>query len=717
MQLLKFKVQGMHSAVDVISIERILKNIDGVDAVEINIVNSSVKVRHEEQLEITALKEAIEKCGYVFIEEQYFEQVEEKTAHKKLKKKSILLAVLAAVNVLLMVLLYLASKNIFHLEAYLVPAMVAMQAAIGLGMLMLVRREIADGWKKLLNSHPCMDGFVAVGLTVAGLYSIICTGYFLAGFSKFISNIYFAPMSLIICFWSFGEYKLVRLQQLNGSDEKSALEEPIPVQLIKGSELIEITSDMVFADDLIYLTEKDIVPMNGTVVSGEASVDESQVNGISIPVVKRAGAVIYAGSRITGGDLNFKAAAAYQPVGRRNKFGTVDLLSYASESKKAASFIPAVLVIAVTAGFNWLFYTKDINFAMNILVSVLLLSSPCFYKIAVAMPFYKAMRKAADGGICFGSLQALIDAANISTVIFGKTGTLTRPNIIITDIHTFNGVNKNAAICLAASLESRSSHPVAEALKNIQTENLMEFSSLNYAYGRGVSAVYQNVKVHLGFGQYIEKLCSIPAEIRSLAEEQEEAGHIAVYLAAGKYICALFILAEEISAADTGVMEKIHQQGLRTIMLSGDKSIAVERVSKLFGIQKFMTDLTVEEKYDLLKSIKQGGEKVAVISNNLCDRLLSECADISICFYEKINELANIVFKKHDLNLFLETIEISKAMQNRIKSNTFLSMLLCSIFLPLGCGVLYYFSQLTLEPIHLAGLLLINGFIILLTAL
>lgn len=717
MQLIKFKVQGMHSAVDVISIERILKNIDGVDAVEVNIVEAAVKVRYEQQIKEHVFQEAIEKCGYVYIREDDVKQKSAVPVHEKLKKRNILLGCLCAVNILLMLLLHPMAKNFLPLGKNIVLLLTGIYAFSGIIALSTVRKDIADGWKKLINSRPSMDGFVAVGLTIIGIYSIICAGYALAGYSKFISNIYFGPLALIVFFWSLGEYKLAKLQYFDSIDEQLKQDLPKAVQLIKGNELREISSEMVFAGDLIYLAEKDIVPVNGVVVSGEASADESQVNGISIPVVKKAGSEIYAGSRITGGDLSFKVSQLSRPIGRKNKFKAIDLLKYTSESRKAAFFIPAVLVIGVSASFNWLFYTGDINFAMNILAAVLLLTSPCFYKIAVAMPFHKAVKKASGKDIIFRNLPALIDMSNISTVIFGKTGTLTKPDIVIADIQTFNGVNKNAAILLAASLESKTSHPAAEALKNLQSENLLELSSYSYEYGRGVSAVYQNVKVHFGFAQYIENKCSIPPDIKTLGQEQEKAGNIVLYLAAGKFICAMFVLAEEILNTDAKVIDKMHQRGLRTIMLSGDKSMAVERVSKMLNIQKFMTDLTAKEKYDLLRSIKQGGERVAVVSNNLCDKQLSECADISICFHENINELANVVFKKHDLNLLLTAMDISEAVQSNVKSKIFLCLLLNIISLPIACGVLYYFYQLSLEPIHITGILLINSLIILITAL
>ncbi len=713
MKLIVLKIKGMHSVLDVTSIERIVKSVAGVDAADIDIVTARAKIRTADDTDAELLKAAVDRCGY----EASFDDIEETGKEEileKSRKNIFLYASVCVVAVVLNVVMFLMSKNFI---AYKYDAVTFISVALFLLTLPLIikmRGFITNGLKDLLYGEPRMYSVIAVACSTAFLYSLFSMANIISGKREFVSGLYFAPICLILFFAYLGEYFKDRIALIN--DNCCGMEKnecPVKVMLCKNDCTVEVSEDMIFPKDIIFFDSESKIVGDGIVVSGEAVVDESGVNGVSRPVNKSRGSKVFAGSFVINGELYVKIDDIPRSASSKKSNAYINLSDLFSEQKKAAIFIPVIAVITVLTAINWLFYTGNLNFAVNTGLAVLLLASPCFLYIAATVPFLNAAKSGAKKGIIYKSAQAIINAGKISSVLLSKTGTLTKNKFICTHIKTFNGVNEKAAVCLAASLVQNSIHPFSECFRElVSAEDLIECSKVKEDIGKGISALCQNTRIFLGTDEFIKDKCLINGEVRREAELLGSEGNFIVYLAAGRHICALFAVAEEMFEEDSLALKAINDSGLRTIMISGDNSQAGERVAKNLAIQKYIADLSAADKYQLIRSMQQAGEYVALVSNNNCDRKLQSCADISISLGDRLNENANITFLQRDLSLILQTIKISEYMMQKIKSNVKISILLNFLFIPFACGALYYYSGTYLDSLYVTLIILLNAVII-----
>lgn len=714
MKLYTLKVKGMRSALDVSSIERLLKKIDGIDAVNINIVNAVVKVRCADEIELETITGVIADNGYSFYEK---EEQSAKTQDVSGDKKHVCLhSIIFAAVLVISVILYLHEYFLLSVNEDLLKGAAAAELILSGFMLYSARKFICDGIKELVSGNPLMSSLPVLGCLTAYIYSAVNVFYACFYNLSFAYNLYFLPVVLLLLMqktgaaWIDSAYNIKCYEPL----KEEIFEDK--VILVKGDESIEITRDMVLPGDVIHLTCRQTACAEGTVVAGEAAVDECMVNGKSMPVLKKKGETLYYGSVICGGSINLQVLSAEPIYAAEKQVHECDLTSVFNNNDKAAVYLPVIIIAVIVACLNWFFYTGNLNSSCQIAAAVLLISAPELVSMSVAASVKSALKKGRKQGIYFKSIRSMFESAAVSMAVIGKTTTLTK-NIAVTDIVTFNGVNEQSAVCLAASLETESLHPIATAIKNCITQNSsFDCSNVKYSPGCGVKGIHQKVKVALGTYEYMRKICRIPGYIKKQEDEFTAAGKTVVYLAAQNQICALFALSEELNEEDKRGIKSLHDLDIRTMLITGDNGACAERAAKYFQISRFMSELSIKDKCQLIHSLQQGGEKIAVFSENLCDRSLYQYADIGVSMSGTTRNSADIILAKHDFSLFTQGVLLSRRLLQKIQQHLKMLFIFNLATVAAVLCLLYGFADIVLHPLLITAVMLLNFLLVITTS-
>lgn len=715
MKLYTLKVRGMRSALDVSSIERLLKAVKGIDAVNVNIVNAMVKVRCADDVGLENIKDIIAGNGYSF-----YESKEEAAAEKPaaVNKKAIFISWLVfAVILAADIILYLPKDQFLGNNLYLEKILSTLEFVLCTGLMHQSRQYILRGLKELFSGNPRMDSLASLGCVSGYIYSMANVVLVWFNYVQFAHYMYFASAAFIVLVQKMGALWLKNLHDIRYYLPLQDVSADTQAVLIQQGEKTVCGYEMVFPKDMIALQAGDKTLAEGIIVAGEAVVDESSVNGKSMPVIKKKGEKIWSGSVICGGEINVQVTVSESAGEKEKQVNDCILADIFSNDGKAVIYLPLVMIAAIVAGLNYFFYTGDFNYACRIFTVVLLVSAPGLLCISVASAVKKALQRANRQGIYFKRLQALLKVSEISLAVFGKTGTLTDSKLTVTDIVTFNGVNEQAAVGLAASLECESLHPVAVAIKEYAIDKKMfACSNISCLPGCGIKGTHQNVKVALGSYDYIRKICRVAEDIKKLADGFAVDGKAAIYLAAQNQICAVFALGEKFNEPDRSALQKIHDLGIRSVMITGDDSRYAERAARYFGVARVMSELNIEEKCTLLRSLQQGGEKIAFLGENFCDRPLHRAADIGISLSDSTRRAADIIFTRRDLGLFAESVALSRKLLSKISRNMNIIFTVNLLTVIVVLSGLYKFSDVVLSPLAVMLLLSINLIITVLTA-
>lgn len=717
MRVFTFKISGIKSVLCVNTIERAVCALEGVDAVCVDISSGLVRIRcHNDGVAEETIQSVILEAGYNAV------KLPGVTAADKqedgLRQSCRIAAIIAVIAALAAFSLYF--RWLLPLKSEHILLLASAECLCGLGALYIGRQIILEGFHNLFYGRPCMESLTAVSVSAAMLYSLLSLYDLYMGNRIAAGNIYAAAVALILLWSIGGEYFASEAERR----EKKTIVSVRPAQLLRNGTEHTVTADMLFTGDLVVVRQGENIPADGIAESGNAAVDESDFTGNSIPVLKEKGMKVMAGSYVFGGELTVKVLKTAEKLHDMHEEVRESKAAVSTPAdKRAAFFLPLILIVAVAVSLNWLFYSGSFGLAGKVFTSILLVTCPCALKMGQAAALLRTLQQAAVSGIYCRSAGPLNIFKDISVVIFGKTGTITDRKIVMTDIVTYNGVQKDAALTLAASLENSSLHPAASALReHVAEENLLACEKLQYLPGQGISAICQKVRVCFGTFEYVKKSCRILAAAAELTEKWRQEGKMPLFLAAGRTLCAAFAMAEEVPSSGKDVVIRLQEQGIRSILMSGDSKEAAMRAAELTGIKKYMGALSPEEKLELVSSISMGGEKVAVVSgcHNDC---LAECkADIRIavgCRQSACDDgdAADVLLAEGNLPALLRAIQLSRKLEKVDRQGVMLFYLLTTMLLPVAAGAFYFLQPgLLAQPLYVFISVLTVGVLLLLNA-
>lgn len=561
----------------------------------------------------------------------------------------------------------------------------------------------SSAWAAFKHHQANMNTLVAVGTSVAYFYSI---------FAMFTGReVYFESAAFVTVFVLLGD----AMEEKMHNNASNALAKLIDLQakdaeVERNGEFVKVPLDQVKPGDIIRVKPGEKVPVDGVIVDGSTTIDESMVTGESMPVTKKKGYEVVGSTINTNGTFTFKATK----VGSDTMLAQiVDLVKKAQTShapiqnltdKISNIFVPAVLIIAIITFVIWyVFLGATVVNAMLFAVSVVVIACPCALGLATPTALMVGTARSAKMGVLIKNGEVLEEVSDIDTVVFDKTGTITVGKPQVTDIVG----DEKQVLTIAASLEENSEHPLATAVVNKAKADKIALASVkNFAAieGKGVKANYDNQEAFVGSDKLLEDI-AISQEMKEKAIQLQKEAKTVVYVGLGQIIIGLIAIQDVPKPSSKKAIAELKKRGLKTVMLTGDNQNVAEAIAQEVGIDQIIAGVLPTEKANEIKKLQDAGNKVAFVGDGINDAPALSTADVGIAMGSGTDiaiESGGIILVQNDLMGVVRALEISEKTFNRIKLNLFWALIYNTIGIPIAAG-LFMGLGLTLSP-ELAGL-------------
>lgn len=568
-----------------------------------------------------------------------------------------------------------------------------------------------SAWKSLKNGTATMDTLVALGTGVAWLYSM-SVNLWPQWFPMEARHLYYEASAMIIGLINLGHMLEARARQRSSKALEKLLDLTPPSARVVSEEgeksvpLADVQPGMT-----LRLTTGDRVPVDGVISQGEAWLDEAMLTGEPIPQQKTDGDTLHAGTVVQDGSVLFTASA----VGSQTTLARIIRMVRQAQSSKpeigqladkiSAVFVPAVVVIALFSAAIWYFFgpAPQIVYTLVIATTVLIIACPCALGLATPMSIISGVGRAAEYGVLVRDADALQRASQLDTIVFDKTGTLTEGKPQVVAVKTFADVDESTALRLAAALEQGSSHPLARAIiekaADSQLPVVNNFSTLR---GLGVSGEAEGHTLLLGNQALLNEQKIATAAVENEIAAQASQGTTPVLLAIDGQVAALFAIRDPLRSDSVAALARLHRQGYRLVMLTGDNPTTANAIAKEAGIDEVIAGVLPDGKADAIKRLQSQGHQVAMVGDGINDAPALAQADVGIAMgggSDVAIETAAITLMRHSLNGVADALAISKATLRNMKQNLLGAFVYNSLGIPIAAGILWPLTGTLLNPV------------------
>lgn len=594
------------------------------------------------------------------------------------------------------------------------------------------------GWKSIQTMNLNMWTLISIGTGVAYLYSL--TGFFAPDiFPDTIKTegglvpIYFEAAAVIIVLVLLGQMLELRAREKTGGAIRALLDlaPKVALKLYDDNTEEEVPLDQIFVGDRVRVRPGEKIPVDGIVIEGHSTIDESMLTGEPVPVEKLAG------DPVTGATLNGTGSFIMRAerVGAETMLSQiVNMVAEAQRSRApiqkyadliAGWFVPVVLLIAATAFTIWFTIGPEpaLSHGMIAAVSVLIIACPCAVGLATPMSIMVATGRGAQMGVLIKNAEALEVFAKVDTLIVDKTGTLTVGKPVLTDIIPLNDFSEPEILTFAASLERGSEHPLAAAIVNKAKERNISFLSVDNfeaVTGKGVKAIIDGKQVALGNSAMMATLGLNTEDIKHQANTMRNEGKTVMYIAIDKKLGGLVAVEDPIKETTNEALAALHKEGLRIIMVTGDNETTARAVAVRLDIDEVRADILPEGKAEIIKELQSTGCKVAMAGDGVNDAPALALADVGIAMgtgADVAMESASITLIKGDLTGIVRARRLSETTMRNIKQNLFLAFVYNTLGIPVAAGVLYPVFGILLSPIIAAAAMSLSSLSVITNAL
>lgn len=725
------KIDGMTCAACAKAVERVVKKLDGVENISVNIATDKANIDYNpSKVKLSQIKAAIEKAGYKPIEEVRDKvDVDEDKLRKEKEMKSLFVKFIVAI-VFAVPLFYIAMGPMiikpigpWPLPEIINPMTNTLNYAL-IQLILVIPVMIAgykfyiNGFKVLFSLSPNMDSLVAIGTLAAFLYSLYTTIQIANGQIQGMHHhqLYYESAGIIIALILLGKYLESKskgktseaIKKLMGLQPKTA------IVLVDGKE-VETPIEEVGIGDIILVKPGTKIPVDGVVIEGYTSVDESMLTGESIPVEKNVGSKVTGASINKNGVIKFKA----EKIGGDTALAQIIKLVEDAQGTKApiakladtvsGYFVPIVIAIAVVASLLWfLVGGKDIVFVLTIFISVLVIACPCALGLATPTAIMVGTGKGAENGILIKGGEALESAHKVNTVIFDKTGTITEGKPKVTDI-VLNNVEEEYLIKIASSAEKGSEHPLGEAIvrygeeENIKLEKVDDFKAIP---GAGIQVIINKENILLGNKKLMNDNNILLEELEEKSNELASQGKTPMYIAVDGKLAGIIAVADVVKESSKKAIEILHDMGIKVAMVTGDNVKTANAIASQVGIDMVLAEVLPEDKSKEVEKLQNQGNFVAMVGDGINDAPALAKANIGIAIGSGTDvaiESADIVLMKSDLMDVPTAIKLSHETIKNIKQNLFWAFGYNTIGIPVAAGLLYIFGGPLLNPMIAAA--------------
>lgn len=747
----KFDVTGMSCSSCSAHVEKAVRSLDGVKECNVNLLsNNMTVVFNEEELTEQEIVTAVMNAGYgaspvqkevIGNKKQASDQImDQAEVEMKEMKKRFLYSLL-----FLIPLMYVSMG---HMMGMPLPSVLSghensvafgmTQFLLTLPIMYLNRSYFQRGFKSLRMKAPNMDTLIAIGSMAAvvyGVFAIYCMGYGLGHndmdmVKQYHMDLYFESAGTILTLITLGKY----LETRSKGKTKEAISKlmdlaPKTATVVRNGIEEEISVEEVKVGDILVVRSGQQVPVDGIIVEGNGSLDQSALTGESIPVDKQVGDKVMGATINCSGYFKFEA----KKVGEDTAISQIiTLVEEASNSKAPIAkladkisgvFVPVVIGIAILAAIVWLLLGQSFAFALSIGIAVLVISCPCALGLATPVAIMVGTGRGAEKGILIKSAEALETAHSIQTVVLDKTGTITEGKPKVTNIISNSSISEEEFLQIAGTIEQPSEHPLSNAIvEYVQEKNLTlgTVESFETVPGKGIKAVYGGESYLAGNEGFLTEEGMKVQEYVQKANQLAEQGKTPLFFAKGTSILGIIAVADVVKPTSANAISTLKEMGIEVVMLTGDNERTAKAVQKVLHLDRVVAEVLPQDKEREVRMIQESGKKVAMVGDGINDAPALARADVGIAIgagTDVAMESADIVLMKNDLQDVASAIQLSKAVMRNIKQNLFWAFFYNSIGIPLAAGVFFTLLGWKLNPMFGSVAMSLSSFCVVTNAL
>ncbi len=730
----EFSITGMSCAACSKAVERAVGRVDGVEAAHVNLATERLRVRSENDISQSVIA-AVERAGYgaavaQSIKKQSAIDEEKKRRELAQKKRELIIAAIFTIP-----LFYISMGTMMGLPSPVTSDTPKLFALVQLALLMPViiagRGFYTRGISALVRLHPNMDSLIAVGTIASMAYSLYSVWRIFNGDMHGVHELYFESIGTIITLVMLGKYFEARAKGKTGDALKALINlAPDEASVIdKNGVERRVRIEELLPGDVVIVRPGENMPVDGTIVSGATSVDESMLTGESMPIDKLEG------DSVTGGSLNISSAITVKAVHVGDDTmlsGMIRLVSEAQGAKLpierladkiSGVFIPIVGAIAIVSGAIWLIVGEPLSMALRAFVSVLVIACPCALGLATPTAIMVGIGRGAKLGILVKDAEALETACKVRKIALDKTGTLTKGKPAVTDVLAYT-LDEDELTALFASGERLTEHPLGKAITAYAEGKGLELSkpsSFEALPGRGARATVDGKTLYMGNMALMEESgAEINENIGADAERIASQGKTPMLISCDGEIAGLIAVADEIKPEAPEAVKRVKGMGIGVTLITGDNKNTAAAIGAMTGITDIMSGVLPAQKAERIKEMQADGSLVAMAGDGINDAVALAQADVGFSFNDGTDAAiagASIVLMRNDLGGIPDAILLSRATMRTIKQNLFWAFAYNCIGIPIAAGLLHAFGGPLLNPMIAALAMSFSSVTVLLNAL
>ena len=733
-----FNIEGMTCASCAQTIEKATQKLRGVNLSSVNLATEKLVVEYDPgMVNLTDIIKAVMDSGYEAHEEVATADTVDQDKEKKQKEIKSLWNRFLISALFTAPLLYIAMGHLVNapLPDFINPMMnpeafAIVQLVLTLPVVVVNSKIYRNGFKALSKGHPNMDSLISLGTSAAFLYGVFATVMIFRGEVAYANELYYETAAVILALIVLGKY----LETLTKGKTSEAIKKlmglaPKTALVVRNGKESEISIDEVVVGDIIVVRPGGKMPVDGVVIEGLTSVDESMLTGESIPVEKSVGDAIIGASINKNGTIRYKATK----VGKDTALSQIIKLVEDAQGSKApiakmadiisGYFVPIVIAIAILSALAWYFAGQTGVFALTIAISVLVIACPCALGLATPTAIMIGTGKGAEHGVLFKSGTALETTHKLNTIVFDKTGTITEGKPKVTDIITAEGISETELLTLSASAEKGSEHPLGEAIVNSAEEKVLAFlktETFNAIPGHGIEVTINGQHLLLGNKKLMDERHIGLGNLASASDALASQGKTPMYIAKDGKIAGIIAVADTVKESSLRAIKKLHKMGIEVAMITGDNKRTAEAIAKQVGIDRVLSEVLPEDKANEVKKLQDEGKKVGMVGDGINDAPALAQADVGIAIGSGTDvaiESADVVLMRSDLMDVPTAVELSKSTIRNIKENLFWAFAYNILGIPFAMGVVYAFGGPLLSPVIAAAAMSFSSISVLLNAL